>query len=171
MRIIDVQELASAKEKDPAEQLIVMVRPDFVVAAEDLAAIRSLNLRLDTHSREFASTPFGQRVAREYPSGITLLAAADIQQFLETSSPTPKQNAAFQRSGFADMQYLVWDHKTVAGVPISQMELRFSSPRHAAASWLAKPHPLGSLDSRPRQWWQAFWFWRTRRRSSRRPRS
>jgi hypothetical protein len=75
-----------------------------------------------------------------------LLAAAGIQKFLETSSPPPKQNAAFQRSGFADMQYLVWDHKTVAGVPISQMELSFSPPRHAAASWLAKPHPLGSLD-------------------------
>lgn len=44
------------------------------------------------------------------------------------------------------MQYLVWDHKTVAGVLISQMELSFSSPRHAAASWLAKPRPLGSLD-------------------------
>jgi type II secretory pathway pseudopilin PulG len=34
----------------------------------------------------------------------------------------------------------------VSGQAISQAELSFVAPRHGAASWLAKPAPLGSLD-------------------------
>ncbi len=52
----------------------------------------------------------------------------------------------FQRSGFADMEYLVWEHKSVAGQGVSQAELSFTGPRHGVAAWIAKPAPLGSLD-------------------------
>jgi type II secretory pathway pseudopilin PulG len=51
-----------------------------------------------------------------------------------------------QRMGFADMKYLVWEHKTVAGQAASQMELSFTGPRHGVASWLAAPGPMGSLE-------------------------
>ncbi len=44
------------------------------------------------------------------------------------------------------MKYLVWDHKNVGGAPVGEMELSFIGPRHGAASWLAAPAPLGSLD-------------------------
>jgi hypothetical protein len=51
-----------------------------------------------------------------------------------------------QRSGFSDMKFLVWDHTRLNGQAVSEAELSFTGPRRAAAAWLAKPAPLGSLD-------------------------
>jgi hypothetical protein len=85
-------------------------------------------------------------VAKEYEGGVTLLAAADLQRILKQVPPDAKQNANFQRSGFADVKYLVWEHKDVAGQSVSQTELSFTGSRHGAASWLAKTGPLSSLD-------------------------
>ncbi len=146
VHVMDVHELATAKEKVPPGNLFVLARPDFVIVSENLAEIRNLNARIDGHSGEFASTAFGQRMAREYQGGVTTLVGADLHNIIEKSSPAAKQSATFQHSGFAEMQYLVWDHKAVAGTQVSQMELSFNAPRHGAASWLAKPTSLGSLD-------------------------
>ena len=146
LRVLDIQELATAKEKTPADDLIVLARPDFVVAASDLSALRMFNARLDSSQHEFASTPFGQRLSQEYHGGVTVMAGADLRKILEKSSPATSQSATFQHSGFEDLQYLMWDHKTVDGKPLSQMELSFGSPLHGVASWLAKPTFLGSLD-------------------------
>jgi hypothetical protein len=147
LRVLDVKELATAEDKIPAEEGLVLVRPDFVVVGSDLATLRSFNARLDQSNREFVSTPFGQRIAQEYANGVTVLAAADLHKLLSQVPRGTQQNQeSFQRSGFADMQYLVWEHATVAGQNVSQGELSFSAPRHGTASWLANPAPLGSLD-------------------------
>jgi type II secretory pathway pseudopilin PulG len=146
LRVLDLEELATAKEKTPGEGLMVLIRPDYVVGAVDLATLRSFNARLNGGSREFVPTPFGQRISQEYQGGVTVLAAADLHKILKQASPGANQNAALLHSGFADVKYLVWAHKNVAGQPVSQMELSFNAPRHGAASWLAKPGPMGSLD-------------------------
>lgn len=145
VRVLDLQELAAAKDSGSSQDFIVLVRPDFVVAAVDLATLRSFNARLARHGREFVSTPFGQRVVKEYEGGLTVLAAADVQRIMEEVPPGARQNETFQRSGFADAKYLVWEHKNVAGRDVSQTELSFSAPRHGSASWLAKSGPLNSL--------------------------
>ena len=146
VRLFDPQELAAAKEKGPSQELLVLVRPDFVVAASDLATLRSFSARLDHPSREFASTPFGQRVAQEYHSSVAIIAAADLHKIMNQFPSAAEQDSTLQRSGFADMSYLVWEHKTVAGQSTSQMELSFSAPRHGSASWLAKTGPVTNLD-------------------------
>jgi hypothetical protein len=147
VRVLDVQELATARDARPAQQLVILVRPDFVVAALDVGALRSFNARLDKKSTEFASTPFGQRVAQAYEGGAAVVVAADLQKIVSQIPLGSDQNQKlFQRSGFADVKYLVWEHKTVDGQAGSQMELTFTSPRHGVASWLAAPGPLGSLD-------------------------
>jgi len=146
VRVLDLRELATAEDRRPTQELIVLLRPDFVVGALDLATLRSFNARLERNSREFVSTPFGQRVAQAYEGGATLLAAADLQKLLNQVPPGAKQDQTFQRTGFADVKYLVWEHKGVAGQAASQMELSFTGPRHGVASWLAAPAPLGSLD-------------------------
>src|SRR5260370_504065 len=51
-----------------------------------------------------------------------------------------------QRTGFADMKYLVWERKAVTGHTLSEGELSFTGPRRGVASWLAAPAPMGSLD-------------------------
>jgi hypothetical protein len=147
LRVVDPQELAAAKDMGPAQEPVILVRSDYIVGALDVATLRKFNVRLDRGGREFVSTPFGQRVAKGYEGGATVLAAADLHKIL-TLAPTgnPQSELTFQHSGFADMKYLVWGHTSVSGQEVSQAELSFVGPRHGAASWLAKPTLLGSLD-------------------------
>jgi hypothetical protein len=42
------------------------VRPDFVVASPTLEGARKFNAVLNSREKQFASTPFGQRVAEIY---------------------------------------------------------------------------------------------------------
>ncbi len=138
MRVLDPQELAVAKDGGSVEELVLLVRPDFVVAGLNLATLRRFNARLNQGSRGFASTPFGQRVVLGYEGGVTVLGAGDLHNILSQVPPGTRQNqAAFQRTGFADMKYLVWAHKSVAGEAASQAELSFMAPRHGMASWNA----------------------------------
>ncbi len=146
VRVLDAQELVTAKDASPAQGFTVLVRPDFVVAGADLATLRKFNARLEQRNHQFAATPFGQRIGKEYEGGVTLLAAADLQKIVNQVPPDAKQNETFQRSGFADVKYLVWEHKSVGGRDISQTELSFNAPRHGSAAWLAKPRTLSSLD-------------------------
>ncbi len=147
VRVLDIQELATAKDAGPGQQLVVLVRSDFVLAALDVATLRNFNTHLNRHSNEFASTQFGQRVEQAYKNGAEVLAAADLQNIVkQVPAGTGQNQPAFQRSGFADVKYLVWEHKSVAGQAASQGELSFIGPRHGAASWLAPSAPLGSLD-------------------------
>lgn len=136
-----------------SKDLLVLVRSDFVIATTDLATLRSFNASLKPGAAgRFAATPFGQKIAQEYQGGATVLAAADLRNILkqvasgQAAIGTKNDQETFHRSGFADMNYIVWKRATVGGQAVSQGELSFSAPRHGAAAWLAKPAPLGSLD-------------------------
>ena len=146
MRVLDLQELAAAKDTDNAGDFLVLVRPDFVIGASRFATLRNFNERLERHGKEFVATPFGQQVLKEYKSGVTLLGAADLQRMLHQAPEAMKSNESLQKSGFGDVKYLVWEHKTVGGRDISQTELSFNGPRRGPAAWLAKSRPLKSLD-------------------------
>ncbi len=147
VRVLDLAELAAANDAQGEQNLVILVRPDFVIAALDLRSLRSFNTRLDRNSREFASTPFGQRLMQAYEGGTTAVAGADVQTILQQLPTSTDQNEKlFRRSGFADMKYLIWEHKSVDSQAASQMELTFTGPRKGIASWLAAPGPLGSLD-------------------------
>ncbi len=146
VRVLDLAQLATAKDGGAPKQLTVLVRPDYVVAAIDLATLRSFNARLDSRTRDFASTPFGQRIVKDYEGGVTVVAGADLQKLLNQVPSIAKGNANFQHSGFADVKYLVWDHKSVAGQTVSQTELSFNAPRHGPASWLANSVPFTNMD-------------------------
>ena len=147
VRILDVNELAAAKDAGTPHEFVVLVRPDYVVAATDLATLRKFNARLDKNGHEFASTPFGQRIAQSYANGVSGLGAVDLQKILaQLPKSTAQSEKMFRQAGFGDVQYLVWEHKKVGGQSGSQIELSFSGPRRGIASWLGAPGPLGSLD-------------------------
>src|SRR5437899_10761569 len=65
VRVLDTQELATTTDKGQEQELAVLVRPDFVVGALDLATLRSFNAPLTRSSRELVSTPFVLRVVQE----------------------------------------------------------------------------------------------------------
>ena len=147
VRILDPQELATARELSPPEEFVVLVRRDFVIGANDLGTLRNFSARLDSRSVGFTSTAFGQRVASSYEGGVTTLGALDVQKLLsQIPADSTQDRMMLQRTGLSDMKYLVWEHKDVKGTTVSQAELSFTAPRRGMASWLAKPAPLGGID-------------------------
>ena len=144
MRVLDLQQLTQAKSGS-GEQLVVLVRPDFVIAAESLEAVRGFNAFLDARTTDFASTPFGQRLTEAYQGGTSALMAADVHTIMNRiPSGTPQNQKIFDRTGLRDAKYAVWEYRAQGSE--GQMELSFVGPRHGIASWLAAPAPLGSLD-------------------------
>jgi hypothetical protein len=145
-RILDSQELAKADDHAGGQGIVVLVRPDLVIAAPSVAALRSFDSLLQTNSRQFASTPFGQRLTQGYQRGASILVAADLQNLMkQVPTGAGPQQQLLARTGFGDMKYLVWEHKSVTGQAASQTELSFNGPRHGVASWLAAPAPMNSL--------------------------
>ena len=63
IRVFGIQELAIAKDIHPPQQLVILVRPDFVVAALDVATLRSFSARLDRNSRSLPPL----RLASDWP--------------------------------------------------------------------------------------------------------
>jgi hypothetical protein len=161
VRVLNLQELASAKSQEKSEgksqakklgELVILVRPDFVIAGADLSSVRRFNTVLEGKTLEFASTSFGQRLALAYQGGTSVLAGADLHGLMSMlPAGKPESQQMLDRSGFKDVKYLVWDHKSVTGPnstkeALGEVELSFNGPRRGAASWLAAPAALGSLD-------------------------
>jgi len=146
-RVFDAEGLARVKDSRPSDEPIFLVRPDYVVMGDEAAEIRKFAERLDKKSREFPATPFGQRVAKAYEGGTTVLAAADLQKILnKTVTGDAANDPSLKQSGFGDVKYAVWEHTGAGSAEMSKGELSFTGPRHGYASWLGKPRPLDSLD-------------------------
>jgi type IV pilus assembly protein PilA len=142
--VIGPEELATAQKKP--EQLIVLVQKDFVAASTDPETLLAFEARLKAKNDSFAGTAFGKRVEEEYPKGLTGLFAGDLQTWMKKSWPEAEKSETFQQSGFADVQYAVWNRTEAAGKTGSQLTVTFSGKRHGAAAWIANPAPLGGLD-------------------------
>lgn len=146
-QVFDAEGLAKVKESRPSDEPIFLVGPKYVVMGDEAAEIRKFAERLDKKNREFPAAPFGQRVAKAYEGGTTVLAAADLQKILsKTVTGDAANDATFKQSGFADVKYAVWEHTGTGDAEMSKGELSFTGPRHGYASWLGKPRLLDSLD-------------------------
>jgi type IV pilus assembly protein PilA len=146
-RVMDTQGLASVKESRPSDTPIFLVRPDYIVMGDEAAEIRKFAERLDKKSGELSSAPFGQRVAKAYEGGTTVLAAADLQKIIsKTATGNASNDQSLKQTGFGDAKYAVWQHTGAGSAEMSKGELSFTGPRHGAASWLGKPRSLNSLD-------------------------
>lgn len=141
LHVLDPEELATAHSAGH-EGMLILVRPDFVVASPDLATLKNFNAQLSHGGGGFSTTDFGKRLQQAYSSGAGLLFAADLQE-MERRHPA---NDVFQQSGFADLKYLIAERKDIAGQTVNRAELTFNGARHGVASWLASPAPMGGLD-------------------------
>ncbi len=146
VRVLAPEELGATGEQLPKSELVILVRPDFVIAASEMAMLRKFSAQLDAGRREFASGAFGQRIAQAYDGGVTTVGAADLQKILsQVPTGTAQDRAMLQRTGFGEVKYFVWEHKGVGGAAVSQAELSFTGPRHGIAGWLGAPTEMGSL--------------------------
>lgn len=146
VRVLGPEDLSKGSEGVSTDQFVMLVRPDYFIAAADMATLREFVAGLDGGNRGFATTPFGQRVAREYQDGVTVLVAADLHKIVEDVAPATGKKGSFEQSGFADVQYMVWGHKTIGSQRVIQTELSFTGPRRGTAAWLENSSPLGGLD-------------------------
>lgn len=146
IRVLDEAELATVSPRR-GSGLLMLVRPDFVAASEDINALRQFNDALNHGGSGFAGSPFGQRILMGYQSGAGLLFAANLRAMrAEHGVRNNDWQGNFQKTGLADVQYLVAERKQVGGEPLNHAELSFNGPRRGLASWLAAPAPIGGLD-------------------------
>lgn len=143
-RVVDKQGLAMLSTKP--HDTVVLVRSDYVITGSNPETVRALSRQLDSGVREFAATPFGQRVEEGYKNGVSVMAGVDLQKVMREAPIPPQQNQALRAVGLDDVRYLTWEYTRKAGQATSEGELSFTHPRHGVASWLAAPRELGSLD-------------------------
>src|SRR5258708_11081110 len=141
------QELLAATKAPKSKPLLVLVRPDFVIASPDLAALKRANAEINRGTRNFASTPFGQHMEQAYQSGVGMLFGVDFEA---VAGKRPKvgaqQEKMIQQSGFEDLKYLTAEGRYVGGVLTNNVQLTFKGPRQGVAAWLAAPAQIGGLD-------------------------
>jgi hypothetical protein len=149
VQIVDEQQLNALPAKQ-ANGLVVLVRPDFVAASIDVGRLRQLDAAVNQGSGGFAGTPFGQRMAAAYQNGAGLLFGANLQVMAahrgKRGPYSGRSSQVLGQTGFADVQYLVAERKSVNGEPLNHAVLSFNGPRKGFASWLAAPAPIGGLD-------------------------
>ena len=111
------------------------------------AALREMNAQLDSSGPRLTSNPMGQRVAQSYQGGTNSVIAVDLHKvigLIPQNKPQDREN--LEKTGFADVKYLVTENKIEGGRSANQMELAFNGPRRGIASWIAAPAPMGGLD-------------------------
>ena len=148
VRIFDEAGLATATAQQ-GSGLLMLVRPDFVAASGDLAALRAFNHALNHGGSGFAATAFGQRIASAYQQGTSVLFASDLGTMAATHKAqygNTHREENFKKTGLADVQYLVAERKETGGETLNHAELSFNGPRRGLASWLAAPAPIGGLE-------------------------
>ena len=141
LQVFTPQQLGSARSVS-SDTAVVLVRADFVAIGSDLDALKSFNAQVEGGRKNFASTPFGQRMNQTYVDGVGMVFGVDLQPMIPDFTRDPGARAVLQASGFADMKYAVWQQSEHAG----GAELSFIAPRHGIASWLGNSAQLGGLD-------------------------
>ncbi|HYL65331.1 MAG TPA: FecR domain-containing protein [Candidatus Methylomirabilis sp.] len=142
MHVVTPQTLSSLA--DGTHGMIMLVRPNMLVAGGDAASVRRMNAQLDAGTNVFSGTDFGQRILNVYSQGAETLVAVDFGEMLETTQH--ENSKAFQSSGFGNVKYLIATRGDSPNRGDNRLTLEFNGQRQGMASWLAAPAPMGSLD-------------------------
>ncbi|MFB3826041.1 MAG: FecR domain-containing protein [Bryobacteraceae bacterium] len=123
----------------PGRGLLVYLRSDLAAFSPDAAALAAVA----QSSGGFASTGLGRRVQQLYANGAGLVFAADLETMTGLRPPSSHRH---EPPGFANLKYVVADHKETGARNETHAVLGFSGPRTGIAAWLAKPAPIAALD-------------------------
>jgi ferric-dicitrate binding protein FerR (iron transport regulator) len=147
LRVVDEQELNQLSAQLKGKQLLILVRPDFVAAAADVATLKQFVAGLNTGGGGFAGTPFGQRMAAQYKNGAEILFGANLAAMTSAHRPSnPEQSSKYELTGLTDVEYLIAERKGSGEQVQNRAQLTFVNQRRGLASWLAAPAPIGGLD-------------------------
>jgi hypothetical protein len=147
LRIFDPEQLAAAGDRDVAQGPVVLVRQDFIAVGLNVAALREFNAQIDRGGVTFASSALGQRLTQAYQGGASSLFAVDLRKVISlVAKGNPQTRTVLEKTGFADIKYLLAESTLSADGAANRGELTFNGPRHGVASWVAAPGPMGGLD-------------------------
>lgn len=141
--VIDPQQLAAMPITQEGKQILILVRPDYLVVAPSTLALQRINAQLSGGPSGFASSDFGQAIQASYTRGAGVLVAANLQQ-MRAHSPHPSPE--LQAAGFGNIHFLIMEHREQNGQADNRAVLDFNGPRTGVASWLATPGPIRSLE-------------------------
>ena len=149
--VFDEASLATAQASAQDRQgQFALIRQHEVVFSSSIAILKQMNAQLNNNASGFANGDFGQQIAASYGRGAGVILAADLHQMLQTASERVHDNVrtqnALQSSGMDGVRYLIAEHRERDGVPENHVNLQFAGTRQGAASWLAGPAPIGSLE-------------------------
>jgi hypothetical protein len=127
-----------------------LIRQHEAVFSSSVTVLKQMEEHLNGNASGFATGDFGQQIAAAYSRGAGVILAADLHQMLQVASErgrdNPRSQNALQSTGIDGVRYLIAEHREQNGLPESHVNLQFAGTRQGAASWLAGPAPIGSLE-------------------------
>ena len=149
--VYDETSLAAAPNSPHGQpEQYVLIRKHEALFSSSVALLKQMNGQLNAGPSGFATGLFGQQIASAYSRGAGVVLAADLEQMLHTASNPNQGNLdrqnALKNSGMDGVRFLIAEHRERSGLPENHVNLQFAGTRQGAASWLASPAPLGSLE-------------------------
>ncbi|SPE30930.1 putative FecR [Acidobacteriia bacterium SbA2] len=147
MQIIDNPSLLSRAAGTNAT--LVYFRNNLVAMAADARQLQMVAPLMESRtSSGFTSTPFYSAIRQAYQAGAGLLICADMEQILAHSVGHKEGPSLIrdERTGLADMRYLIMESKDLSGRTENRATLTFAQPRRGLTALLGPPSPMGTLD-------------------------
>ena len=128
--------------------LLLWTGGDLAVAAgrqDDLAAAVA---RITSGPSDFTGTELHARLAESYAQGVSWVIGLDMAAILDRAASESSESDALMMDelGLLDSSTMVFGYSRDGDRRDLEAALYFSEPRRGAASWLAEPSPMGSLD-------------------------
>ncbi|MGA2075836.1 MAG: FecR domain-containing protein [Terriglobia bacterium] len=128
---------------------LVYFRNNLVAMAADARQLQMVAPLMESRTPSgFTSTPFYSAIRQAYEAGAGLLICADMEQILahSVSHKGGPDLIRDERSGLADMRYLIMESKDLSARTENRATLTFAQPRHGLTALLGPPSPMGTLD-------------------------
>ncbi len=146
--VLEPAQLATADPSALQGQMLILVRPDMVIAATDLGTLRVANASVNAGGSGFGATPFGQTLLAAYGRGAGVLLGVNLEAITQAEARRAKTEhgrAGFEASGFSRARYLLIERRENNGQVDNRAVLDFAGQRSGMASWLGAPAPMNSL--------------------------
>lgn len=149
--VFDEASLAAAPVSSGAQYgQYALVRQHEAVFSNSISMLKQMNAQLNGSASGFATGEFGQEISAAYSRGAGVILAADLHRMMHTGGDAGdgslRKQRALESSGIDGVRYLMAEHRERNGLPENHVDLQFAGRRQGAASWLAPPAPIGSLD-------------------------